>query len=375
MNTTASILVVDDNATNLGVLFHALKQAGYTVRVVNSGALALASARRLKPDLILLDVMMPQLDGFETCRRLKSDPATNDIPILFLTARSEAADEAMGLRLGAVDYITKPVQIETALARVQTQLTLRRLHQTLRQQNADLEAYARTVAHDLKNPLTAMLTAAQMILMQDGGDPGTIRSLTSMILRAGQGAAETVDSLLALAGVRQSDVVVRPLQMDTIVQGALRRVSALVAEHGGTVSVPDHWPAAGGYAPWVELVWANYLSNGLKYGGRPPQLAVGADCDGDEMVRFWVRDNGPGLKPEARAKLFVEWGRQHEGVEGHGLGLALVRRIVERLGGTVGITDDDGAGTTFFFTLPRAHQAEHRASLRPELSVTETALQ
>ncbi|NJM07470.1 hybrid sensor histidine kinase/response regulator [Candidatus Gracilibacteria bacterium] len=356
MNTTANILVVDDHAANLGLLFHALERAGYTVRVVNSGELALESARLATPDLILLDVMMPHLDGFETCRRLKSDPLTRDVPVLFLTARTDPVDEVTGLQVGAVDYITKPVQIETTLARIHTHLTLRRLQQTLQQQNSDLDAYARSVAHDLKTPLTTIIAAAQMILLNPEGAAPSVKHYATMIRRAGGSANTTIHELLALAGVRKADIVLLPLDMAAILERALDRMNMVLEEQAVEVVLPDCWPAALGHAPWVELIWTNYLSNGLKYGGRPPQLTVGATEQADGMLRFWVKDNGPGLTPEARAQLFVEWRRLHAGPEeGHGLGLVLVRRMAERLNGTVGVEQAQDGGSIFYFNLPRAH--------------------
>ncbi|MFV9503695.1 MAG: response regulator [Oscillochloridaceae bacterium umkhey_bin13] len=353
MKPEASILVVDDHPANLSLLFHALRQVGYTVRVANSGELALTSVRRIQPDLILLDVMMPGLDGFATCRQLKDDPATSAVPVIFLTARTTVGDEVQGLRAGAVDYLTKPVQIEVALARIQTHLTLRRLQQALEQQNRDLDAYARSVAHDLKNPITAMVGAAQMITMfHKREDWQPIDEMAQMIIRSGKAITITINELLAMAGVREGQVTVQPLAMDTIVTAACERLSHLISEYQAIIHRPETWPVACGHGPWIELVWSNYLSNGLKYGGRPPVLTLGATPQDDGMVRFWVHDNGPGLSEAEREQLFREWQRLHQGSEeGHGLGLALVQRIVERLGGTVGIDEAD-PGSTFYFTLP-----------------------
>lgn len=359
MTANATILVVDDQAANLGVLFHALEQVGYTVRVANSGEAALASAGRSVPDLILLDVMMPDLDGFATCRRLKATPGAAEVPIIFLTALADPVNEVAGLQLGAVDYITKPVQIETALARIQTHLTLRRLQRTLQQRNAELDAYARTVAHDLKNPLTSILAAAQMLLVQrDVATRAELDSYANLIVRAGQRANTTINELLALAGVRRTSVTLMQLKMDTIVAQARDRLSMLIADAGAELSTPEQWPAAIGHGPWVELVWSNLISNGLKYGGRPPRLALGTTAQADGMVRFWVRDNGPGLSPDDRARLFTEWTRLGDDLEpGHGLGLSIVRRIVERLGGAVGVESEPGRGSTFSFTLPGVREA------------------
>jgi signal transduction histidine kinase len=107
-----------------------------------------------------------------------------------------------------------------------------------------------------------------------------------------------------------------------------------------------------GYGPWVEEVWANYVSNAIKYGGTPPRVEVGATSLPDGMVRFWVRDNGPGIAPENQARLFAEFERLQTKAEGHGLGLSIVKRIVQRLGGQVGVESQAGQGSTFSFTLP-----------------------
>lgn len=134
-----TILVVDDTPSNLSVLFAFLERADYEVLVVGNGQAALESVKRRPPDLILLDIMMPVMDGYETCDRLKADPATKDIPVIFMTALNDVVDEVKGFTQGAVDYITKPVRMERVLARIKTHLALRRLQQELQQKNAQLE--------------------------------------------------------------------------------------------------------------------------------------------------------------------------------------------------------------------------------------------
>lgn len=354
MTTNPTILIVDDQPVNLGVLYDALQSAGYSVRVANSGEAALESVRRAPPDMIVLDVLMPGLDGFETCRRLKASPAMRDVPVIFMTALTEPMDEIAGLQLGAVDYITKPIQVEIVLARIKTHLTLRQLQQTLQRQNAELDAYARMVAHDLKSPLTTVMISVSFLLSQAATiDKADSASHLEAIHSAGRRAITTVDELLLLAGVRQAYVASEPLDMTMIVDQAQARLASLIEEYGGVLMLPETWPVARGHAPWIELVWANYLSNGLKYGGQPPYLQLGADHQPDGMVRFWVRDNGLGLSPEAQAMVFTEWTRlQPKCANGHGLGLSIVRQIVEKLGGTVGVESDVGQGSQFYFTLP-----------------------
>jgi signal transduction histidine kinase len=353
MPTNTTILIVDDQPTNLGVLYDALARADYTVRVVNSGEAALASARRAMPQLILLDAMMPGLDGFETCRRLKADPTTSEAPVIFMTALTDPMDEVTGLQLGAVDYITKPIQIDTVLARISTHLTLHQLQQTLQQRNAELDAYARMVAHDLKTPLTAVLGTAQYLLRNaDHFTHDDLMAYLTIIWRAGQRAVTTIDELLALAGVRQTEVILQPLDMAAIIEQARARIAFVLEQYAGVLVLPDTWPVARGHAAWVELVWANYISNGLKYGGEPPRVELGAARQADGMIQFWVQDNGPGLAPESCARLFTEGTRlDPTRAEGHGLGLAMVRRIVEKLGGVAWVESTIGQGSRFYFTL------------------------
>jgi CheY-like chemotaxis protein len=138
-DTTSTILVVDDIPSNLKLLFRALEKAGYKVLIVTSGEDALVSVTRHQPNLILLDVMMSGIDGFETCRRLKANETTRDIPVIFMTALSDAANEVKGFEMGAVDYITKPVQLDRVLARIKTHLTLRKLQCELHQKNIQLK--------------------------------------------------------------------------------------------------------------------------------------------------------------------------------------------------------------------------------------------
>jgi signal transduction histidine kinase len=145
--------------------------------------------------------------------------------------------------------------------------------------------------------------------------------------------------------------------MAAIVAEVRSRLADLIQQGKAEMVVPpaEAWPVAWGYAPWVEEVWVNYISNAIKYGGEPPRVELGASVQPDGMARFWVQDNGRGLSPEEQAKLFMPFTRLGQArVQGHGLGLSIVRRIVERLGGTAGVESEGipGRGSLFYFTLP-----------------------
>jgi signal transduction histidine kinase len=173
------------------------------------------------------------------------------------------------------------------------------------------------------------------------------------IVRNGHKMRNIIDALLLLAGVRNMDVQMGPVDMASVVIEARQRLALVIEEYQAEIILPDNWPAAIGYAPWLEEVWANLISNSIKYGGRPPRVVMGGEQQADGTVRLWIRDNGLGLAPEEQQRLFRPFSRlHHAAAKGHGLGLSIVRRIVEKLGGQVGIESEVGQGSVFFFTLP-----------------------
>jgi signal transduction histidine kinase len=368
-----NILVVDDNPANLRLLSNMLTEQGYKVRSVINGSMALTAARAAPPDLILLDINMPAMNGYEVCQALKADPATADVPIIFISALDEIQDKVQAFTVGGVDYVTKPFQFEEVLARVETHLALNHLQRELAQANAalacqlrevqarneELDAFAHTVAHDLKNPLTALLGYSSMLQSRHERMSGQqLADGLAIVTRNGQRMNNIIEELLLMSQVRKVDeIALEPVDMLYVVHEAQDRLVNLIQEHQPQIVVPESWPPALGRNAWVEEVWANYLSNAIKYGGRPPHVELGADPDaGNGAVRFWVRDNGPGLTPQEQASLFAPFERLHHvRAKGHGLGLSIVRRIVDKLGGQVGVESTPGQGSTFYFTLPAAH--------------------
>ncbi len=505
MEEQNSILIIDSDSTDVDRLLGYLKEYGFNVLAVEDGESALDYVDQNKPDLILLDVVLPGIDGFETCQRLKEDKQTKGIPIIFLTSSSDTEDKVRGFELGAVDYLTKPIQYAEAVARINTHLAFHNLQKDLREQNKrlqeenvmrrrvqdalresreryrlladnstdmisrqtpagiyryvspactpllgykieemvghsiyeffhpddlkaiqelnelvsewpavstityrarrkddsyiwlemvnkvvydpetsqpdeviavsrdvterkqlvealqvqnkELDAFAHTVAHDLKNPLGAVIGYAQLLSFGlTKMDMERVLDILQKLTKTGEQMVSIVESLLLLAGVRKGEAEISPLNMAEIVDHAEHRLALMVEEFQGEVVQPEEWPTAMGYAPWVAEIWANYLSNGLKYGGRPPRLELGyTNQSSDGMIRHWIRDNGQGLTPEEQSNLFTEFTRLSElQVEGHGLGLSIVRRIVDKLGGEVGVESEVGVGSVFYFTLPSA---------------------
>lgn len=221
----------------------------------------------------------------------------------------------------------------------------------------ELDAFAHTVAHDLKNPLNTILGYACLLVDELGQLPlEQARNFSRMIENGGTKMNNIINELLLLASVRKLDEVeTKSLDMEQVVREALSRLTLMIEKQQAEIIMPESgtWPVAVGYAGWVEEVWANYISNAIKYGGTPPVVELGATLQDDGMVRCWVCDNGPGLEPEQQSRLFNQFTRLDETrAQGHGLGLSIVQRIVDKLGGQVGVESEISVGSVFSFTLP-----------------------
>lgn len=345
------MLVVDDTLANLRLLINLLSAYGYNVRPAQSGQVALAAIEVSRPDIILLDINMPEMNGYEVCRRLKSQEATRDIPVIFVSALDDTESKLEAFKSGGVDYISKPFQLEEVSARIKTHLTIRRLQDGLEERNRDLAAFDRSVAHDLRSPLTALLGISE--LMRMSSEQRTDENVAS-VLDAANRMRTIIDSLLLFAKIGNAQAEIAPVNMGELVLKVCGGLKMEIAQRKAEVVIEDgEWPVVAGHAPWVEQVWVNYITNALKYGGTPPKVELAWDVGPEGDPRFIVRDNGPGLSPEQREVVFNEFSRLDAAKteEGHGLGLSIVRRIVEKLGGQVGLESDPGQGSEFFFTL------------------------
>jgi PAS domain S-box-containing protein len=221
---------------------------------------------------------------------------------------------------------------------------------------ADLDSFAHTVAHDLKGPLSVISSYSELLSPERVSrlDQEAIVESAVVINEYAAKMNNIIQELFLLSSVRSDEVTIRPFAMKPVVEAALERLAYMIEEKKATITKPDTWPEVMGYEGWAEAVWVNYLSNALKYGGSPPIIELGAD-EQAEQVRFWVRDEGPGISQAEQRRLFVPFTRleQVKYVEGHGLGLSIVQRIVEKLGGTVGVESAPGEGSLFYFTLPK----------------------
>jgi signal transduction histidine kinase len=322
-------------------------------------------------DVLAVDLHMPVYNGLEVIRRLTERGPLP--PLLMVTGTGDEKTAVEALKMGVGDYVVKDVDghylelLPTVIEQVlrqhrlaeqarQSETALRHYAAELEARNEELNAFAQTVAHDLANPLGLVIGYAET--MRDSFDtllPEERQTYLESIIRGGQKMESIINDLLLLSMVRETEVVLAPLNMEKVVAEARQRLINTIQASQAEIVLPQSWPIALGYGPWIEEVWFNYLSNALKYGGRPPRIELGADLPSAGMVRFWTRDNGAGIAPEAQARLFTPFTRlDRMRAPGHGLGLSIVHRIVQKLGGQVGVDSTTGQGSVFSFTLRAA---------------------
>lgn len=375
-NSDVRVLIAEDDYLVSEMVKGLLKEAAYSVvGEATSGREAIQMAQSLQPDVILMDIKMPDLDGIEATQQISESCPT---PVVVLTAYETPELLKRASLAGVGAYLVKPPNasemeraITVAMARFDDLVELRRLNAALQEHNAELDAFAHTVAHDLKSQLAPLIGFAELLEMDCAAalGPSGLRTVYK-ILEMGHKMSNIVDELLLLAEVRATEVPSEPLDMARWVAAARERLSHLIEERQAELILPEAWPTAMGHGPWIEEVWVNYLSNGLKYGGRPEldvasHLELGGCVDKAQMptdpatelkmVRFWIKDNGPGISPSDQSQLFTPFTHiHHTRGRGHGLGLSIVQRIVEKSGGQVGVESEVGKGSTFWFTLPLA---------------------
>ncbi|MBT3380286.1 MAG: hybrid sensor histidine kinase/response regulator [Lentisphaerae bacterium] len=365
--TKQSVLVVDDTPENIDILVGILRDS-YAVRVAGSGERALRLAAEHPPDLILLDIMMPGLDGFEVCRRLKADVALQGIPVVFISALDRVQDKVDAFASGGVDYVTKPFQPAEVEARVAVHLELRRKRQELAEalsQLRDLEqlrdSLVHMVIHDLRSPLTGVLGMAEL-LRDDLKDQLTAQQNGDFdeMLTSGSSLREMVSSVLDVSRMESGEMPLTRSASDLgpVVRDALTSLVALVKQCHVVFDPPKQSVVADCDAEVITRVVANLVSNAIKFTPRSGEVRITADVD-DGMVTVRVADTGPGIPPESCEKIFEKFGQvqgsQNRRKYSTGLGLAFCRLAVEAHGGKIGVESEVGKGSVFWFTLPAAN--------------------
>ncbi|PID85782.1 MAG: hypothetical protein CSB13_06320 [Chloroflexi bacterium] len=283
---------------------------------------------------------------------------TSDIAVSkFDVVRQNRETAVIESRFTAIKWQGKParqISLRDITNHIKAKATLRKQAAELQRRNAELDEFAHTVAHQVQGLLGQILGYSSFLEMHWGDDLVDEASLAlNRIRQSSHKMNNVLSEILLLASVDRSDVHMNTLDMERIISEAKKRLTFEINKHQATFQHGNNWPETVGYTPWIEEVWVNYISNGLKYGGEPPELTLGADPVPNGMIRYWVKDNGMGIAKIDQNKLFKPHTRLNQTrARGEGLGLSIVRRIVEKCGGKVGVESEPGKGSTFWFTLP-----------------------
>jgi two-component system, sensor histidine kinase and response regulator len=354
LNTTAHILIVDDNPDNIRVLGSVLAQNKYKMTIAPNGILALKAAKEHHPDLILLDVMMPEMDGFQVCKTLKADAQTEDIEIIFVTAAVAQDDELKGLELGAVDYIFKPFSIPVIQAKVALHLERARGKKLLKLQNATLEENARLRddierinRHDLKTPLNAILGYPQLILMDDNLTDEQ-REYLQEVLRAGNEMNNMINSSLDLFKMETGCYSYYPDWVDIglVIHTIIRDLKTLIEQCGVKMAVSQQIPAnweIGQTQNFVVLaeknlsysLFANLIRNAIEACSANDTVSIMMNYEGDEGV---IAITNPGSVPEAIRDSFFDKYVTAGKTYGTGLGTYSAKLMTTTQKGSISMT-------------------------------------
>lgn len=387
------ILIVDDNQTNLDVLFELLRNYGFKVLVAQDGESAIEQIEYIHPDLILLDIMMPGIDGFETCRRLKADPPTQDIPVIFMSALSDTLDKVKGFQTGAVDYITKPFQHEEVLSRIETHLTIRSLQKKLEEKNAELAhlnqnlerlveqkskqlidqektaiigRLTQGMVHNLKSPLQVMQTSVDLIETKATKiNDYSFFSYTKYILQAITKVNLIMDTLMVKSRKEQEQDL-QPVNINELVQREIQLLEGNMYFKNKIKKkyfYDDKMPNIPLIYSYISQVFYNLINNAMDamWDKKSRELTIVTRQD-ESKIYLEIADTGCGIAPEDFSKIFDPFytskpskgEEQKEGEPtGTGLGLYTCIELLKPFKGEIAISSNLGKGSIFTVVLPK----------------------
>ncbi|MEE4286935.1 MAG: hybrid sensor histidine kinase/response regulator [Mariniphaga sp.] len=352
------ILIVDDVPRNIQVLGTLLKKTDCELAVATSGQQALDTVARIKPDLILLDIMMPGMDGFEVCRKLKASIETNDIPVIFLSAKNETADMIKGYELGAVDYITKPVTGIELLTRVKTHLDFKEAKEKLKEEMVARDKFFSIISHDLHSSFGIILSFVQLLAnnrnnlsdQEIGEFLGDIESTTKNSL-------ELLENLLEWARTQSGGIRFNPVKLNLgkLVQEILKSAGDIAGNKKIQITSTVNSQSIVADRNMLLLIIRNLVSNAIKFTPVGGQISIFSDMV-DSSIKISVADNGVGIDQNKIEQLFrIDHKVSTPGTQnelGNGLGLILCQEFIQQHGGEIGIDSSPEKGTTVWFTLP-----------------------
>ena len=349
------VLVVDDQQANVRMVGALLARAGYAVLPALSGAEGLELARTQKPDVVLLDMKMPGMDGFEVLRQMRTDVATRDLPVIFLTADNDRENLIRAFAAGAIDYITKPFVAEELLARVLTHIDLKRSRDALQRFAEEKQEMAELVAHDLRNYFANILFASDLLAGSADIAPAQQRLVSSIHASADSGML-FLQAFLEQQEHQAHGASIEPLPVRQLLCEVVDLFSRTAASKAISLELIDHeMVIVSGLRAGVAHVLQNLVSNAIKYSPRESSISISASRNG-KQGRMQVMDRGPGISEEDQSRLFQRFVRLSteptEGESTTGLGLALAKQQARAMGGNLWYEGREGGGSIFTLELP-----------------------
>ena len=357
MKTQATVLVIDDEPDNFDVIETLLHDEGYQLNYAPSGQRAIDRLDSFQPDVILLDVMMPDLDGMEVCRRIKANPKWQAVPIIMVTALTAKKDLARCLAAGADDFISKPVNSIELRARLHSMLRIKQQYDNVQAMLRLREDMVNTIVHDLRNPLTSILLSTD-ILQSTRLSPEKQQKKVNQIANAGQKLQSLIDSLLIMAKLESGKMVLNYTEVDLCVlcMSAVGDFEAIAAQKNLTLM--SDLPQPGGIvkvdAAIFRRVLDNLLSNAIKFSPSNSQVSLRAEYLEVGSARVQVADSGPGVPEDLRQSIFEKYeiGTVMPEVSQIGLGLAFCKMAIEAHQGSITVEDNHPQGAIFTIFLP-----------------------
>jgi len=361
------ILVIDDQAQNLLILSTTLRNAGYQVAAANSGEKALKILKKLKPDLILCDVVMPEMDGYEVCHWINSNPETSNVPFIFLTAQTESEQLLKGFEAGAVDYVTKPFNPRELLARAKTHIELKKARDTIVAHTQDLERlndeknhFMGIAAHDLKNPLATMLMSTEMVEFQAETIESTdLKGYMQLMHKNAKRMLMIVNNLLDVNQVESGKLETHPQVFDL-----LESCQSLVQHYQEQIKrknldlhleLPDNTQTLYSDPQILYQILDNLFSNAIKYSSVQKEIWLRLKQT-ENHYHIEIQDQGPGFSTEDQKQIFQKFARLSArptaGESSTGLGLSIVKLLAETIDIQVGYETELGEGTCFKLEIP-----------------------
>jgi signal transduction histidine kinase len=366
---TGTILVVDDDPRNVRLVESMLKPSGYAILPAYDGREALRLVENGRPDLLLLDVMMPELSGFDLCTLLRARHETRLLPILMVTALNALEDKVRGLEVGADDFLSKPINRTELLAKVRSILRVKRLQDQLETANRELlltqrfkESMSQMVVHDLKNPLAGIMGNIQLLQMQHERLAAPRREeLLQRSFDSARQMARMIQNILEVAKLEEQKMPLKPEPLDVagIVAEQTAEIASLSARDGIRLetAIPAGLPLVDADRALLGRILGNLLSNAFKHTPSGGCITVAARAEDDRVV-LSVSDTGEGIPEDLLPYIFEKFvageseNRRRQTYDS-GLGLTFCRLAVECHGGRIGVASTPGRGTVVTFHLPR----------------------